>query len=161
VVPEKEQFEMPEVNREQAIRDIFAAAEESVSILPEIGVILRTLSAEDDEFVVANHLDAARFRRVRRQVFGQLIRRVKRHFRRIQEQRRDLMYHAGHVDMESLMSNDLAFTRAVLSLRAALYMHYLRIGFAAEMARRACGEISACVAIQNSFLQRISSAAQI
>jgi hypothetical protein len=152
---------MPEVNREQAIRDIFAAAEESVSILPELAVILRTLSVEDEGFVTAHHLDAAQFRRVRRQVFAQLIHRVKRHFRRVQEQRRDLMYHAGHVDMESLMSNDFAFTRAVFSLRVALGMHYLRMGSAAEMVRKACGEITACVAIQNSFLQRISAAAQI
>ncbi len=161
MVPEREQLETPEVNREQAIRDIVAAAAESASILPEIAVILRTLSAEDDEFIVASHLDTARFRKMRRQVFAQLIRRVKRHFLRIQEQRRDLMYHAGQIDMESLMSDDLAFTRALLSLRAALCMHYLRIGFAAEMARKACGEISACVATQNSFLQQISSAAQI
>lgn len=151
---------MPEVNREQAVRVIVAAAEESVSILPEIAVILRTLSAEDDEFVIANHLDTARFRKMRRQVFAQVIQRVKRHFRRVQEERRDLMYHAGRVDMESLMSNDLAFTRALLSLRAALCMHYLRIGFAAELVRKACGEITACVAIQDSFRQRILSASQ-
>ncbi len=151
---------MPEVNREQAVRVIVAAAEESVSILPEIAVILRTLSAEDDEFVIANHLDTARFRKMRRQVFAQVIQRVKRHFRRVQEERRDLMYHAGRVDMESLMSNDLAFTRALLSLRAALCMHYLRIGFAAELVRKACGEINACVAIQDSFRQRILSASQ-
>ena len=161
MVPEREQSDSPEVNREQAIREIFAAAEESVSILPQISLILRTLSVEDDDFVSANHLSVARFRKVRREVFAQLIRRVKRHFRRIQEQRRDLMYHAGHVNMESLVSDDLAFTRALLTLRAALCLHYLRVGFAAEMARKACGEITACVAIQNSFLQQISSAAQI
>jgi hypothetical protein len=160
VVPEIEQFDRPEVDREQAIREIFAAAEESRSILPEISVILRTLSQEDDDFVASNHLDTARFRKRRRQVFEQLIRRVKRHFLRIQEQRRDLMYHAGCVDMESLVSDDLAFTRALFSLRAALCLHYMRVGFAAEMARKACGEITACVAIQNSFLQQISSVSQ-
>ena len=84
MVPEREQSDSPEVNREQAIREIFAAAEESVSILPQISLILRTLSVEDDDFVSANHLSAARFRKVRREVFAQLIRRVKRHFRRIQ-----------------------------------------------------------------------------
>jgi hypothetical protein len=94
-------------------------------------------------------------------VFAQLIQRVKRHFRRVQEQRRDLMLHAGLVDMESLMTDDMAFTRAVLTLRAALCMHYLRIGLASELARKACGEITRVVATQNSFLRQFAVASQI
>jgi hypothetical protein len=160
VVPDIQQLERPASNREQKIRDIFAAAEESASILPHVNIILRTLGMEDDEFVASNHLAAAEFRKVRRQVFCQLIRRVKRHFRRIQEQRRDLMFHAGHVDMESLVADDMAFTRAVLTLRAALCLHYLRVSFAAQLARKACGEITVCVASQNSFLQQFSVASQ-
>ena len=160
MVPDIQQLESPVLNREQKIREIFAAAEESASILPQVNVILRTLGMEDDEFVSSNHLSAAEFRKVRRQVFAQLIRRVKRHFRRIQEQRRDLMFHAGRVDMESLVADDMAFTRAILTLRAALCLHYLRVSFAAQMVRKACGEITVCIANQNSFLQQFSVASQ-
>jgi hypothetical protein len=156
----RDQSDCSEMNREQIISDIFAAAEESASILPQVNVILRTLSEEDDAFVTGNHLPAAEFRRIRRQVFSQLIRRVKRHFRRIQEVRRDLMVHAGNVSMESLVADDMAFTRAILMLRAALLMHHLRVGLATQFARKACQEITGCIATQDSFLRQFATASQ-